>query len=134
MSLIVGALVLNPVCALPGGVAPAAAGDLPKSGMYGQRVVFHPQGKWIASAGSAVYVFDIATGKKVVTLTGHAKAPNPFSPQQEQSCWIRQAAFSPDGKALASAGYDNVVILWDWKAGKELRRLEGHGPRFGRSA
>jgi WD40 repeat protein len=35
-------------------------------------------------------------------------------------------AFSPDGKILASGGYDNRVRLWDPETGKEVRTLEGH--------
>ena len=35
-------------------------------------------------------------------------------------------AFSSDGKYLVSAGKDNVIIVWDFVLGKELRRLKGH--------
>ena len=39
---------------------------------------------------------------------------------------VRAVAFSPDGKLLATAGQDHTVRLWDFAAGKELRRLTGH--------
>src|SRR5262245_19887396 len=35
-------------------------------------------------------------------------------------------AFSPDGKFLASGGYDNRIRFWDPDTGKEIRTLEGH--------
>lgn len=125
MRLIANAVVLHMCCALYVGVGDASAAEPPRSGKYGQRVAFHPTGKWIASPGAAVQIFDLATGKKVIALTGHDAVRNP--PQVEPSRWIHHAAFSPDGKTLATAATDRVVILWDWKEGKELRRLEGHG-------
>src|SRR5439155_11500526 len=38
---------------------------------------------------------------------------------------VSSLAYSPDGKVLASAGYDNIVRFWDPATGKELRRLGG---------
>lgn len=38
---------------------------------------------------------------------------------------ILALAFSNDGKYLASAGKDNVIIIWDFMLGKEIRRLKG---------
>jgi WD40 repeat protein len=45
---------------------------------------------------------------------------------------VYSLAFSPDGKTLASAGFDNVVKLWDFSAGgEEVRTLTGHaGPVY----
>src|SRR5262249_1478932 len=39
---------------------------------------------------------------------------------------IHQAAFSPDGKLLATCSYDRLVKLYDLDAGKELRVLKDH--------
>lgn len=39
---------------------------------------------------------------------------------------IHQIVFSPDGKLLASGGYDRLIKLWDAASGKELRTLKDH--------
>jgi hypothetical protein len=55
-------------------------------------------------------LWDIETGKEKKTLAGQ----------------VYSVSFSPDGKTLASASWDNTVKLWDIETGKEKKTLAGH--------
>ena len=39
---------------------------------------------------------------------------------------VLAVAFSPDGKTLASGGFDMMVKLWNVATGQEVASLEGH--------
>jgi WD40 repeat protein len=66
-----------------------------------------------------VEVWEVATGRRLVTLTGRRTL-------------IHAVALSPDGSRLASASEDRTVKVWDVRTGQEVRSFRGHlGPAWG---
>ncbi len=73
----------------------------PKSDLFAETVSRSPQ----SSPQDGVYLYDLVTGKQTKTFA-HLSA--------------QKAAFSPDEKYLASAGYDGSLKLWDLQTGEVM--------------
>ena len=58
-------------------------------------------------------IWDAESGKELRRLVGHTQV-------------IGSAAFSPDGKKVVTASWDQTARIWDAESGRELQRFGGH--------
>lgn len=87
---------------------------------------YSPDGKQIVSSAgpnagvkctNALQIWSVETGKTLMTIEGEHQAG--------QNRPILSVALSPDGKTIASGGFEGTVTLWDVRTGTELRRITG---------
>jgi WD40 repeat protein len=76
---------------------------------------FNPLGTEVvaASKDGTARIWDVASGKPLMTLNGHAGP-------------VFSAAFSPDGRKLVTASEDGEIRILDGESGKQLTVLSGH--------
>jgi WD40 repeat protein len=84
-------------------------------------VAWSPDGRWISAAPNPrapavrlIRLWDSETGSEARTM--------PLTAGES----IQALSFSPDGRRLASAGFDDQIRIWDTESGLELLTLAGH--------
>jgi WD40 repeat protein/tRNA A-37 threonylcarbamoyl transferase component Bud32 len=109
-------------------------------------------GEYARTHDSGIPVWDVDTGKQVLTLKGHTATrgvgsaelnPAAFSPDGQKHLRVSSAAFSPDGRWIvtasddalradylrgkpAGASWDDTARVWDAATGEEVLVLKGH--------
>ncbi|MBA4019282.1 MAG: serine/threonine protein kinase [Pirellula sp.] len=75
--------------------------------------VFTPDGASLVTVGgNEALLWDRATGTRRQTFRPHGA--------------IAGVAYSPDGREVATAGWDGAVKIWDVAAGRAVRKLQGN--------
>lgn len=93
-------------------------------GLWVRRVVASPDGKLVASVADDMLgkIWNAQTGELMHTLADH----KPLTPNDFPSM-LFAAAFTPDGKVLATGDKVGHIALWDVSSGKKVGELEAAG-------
>jgi WD40 repeat protein len=70
------------------------------------RLTFSHDGKLLATVANTVRIWDVLSGKLLNTVPGK-----------------QTASFSPDGRTLATVGFDDSAQIWDITTGKVVKRF-----------
>jgi WD40 repeat protein len=90
---------------------------------------FSPDGKWfLVYLHSRLVFWDLTTRKALDLLSPHVRDERVPGMEQpfRRHMTIEGMAFSPDSKLALTGGGDNLLRLWEFPSGKEVRSFHGH--------
>lgn len=82
---------------------------------YIQGIEYSPDGTRLAvTTAIGVWIYDTQTGEELNLITGgHTDR-------------VYSAAYSPDGKIIATGSWDDTLRLWDTRTGKNIKTFKGY--------
>jgi WD40 repeat protein/tRNA A-37 threonylcarbamoyl transferase component Bud32 len=80
-----------------------------------------PDARWVAAATS-----DGGPAERTIHIWNAASRAEALVIPQTAGETVTTLSFSPDGRRLASAGFDAKIKIWDTESGLELLTLNGH--------